>query len=84
MNFAITINSIVVIQFFHITYINIIDYLIAFKKQDDFLRFIFYYYSIIKINNYGIFYLYYMLWLSKNLYIIKLKIKLLDDKNFAT
>lgn len=54
-------NFLAITQFFHITYIAIMDYLLTSERQNNLVRPIFYYYSIIKINGRNMLYLYYML-----------------------
>lgn len=54
-NHIIIINPIVVAQFFCITYITIIDYLLIFKKQNNLLKLIFHYYDIVEINGHSMF-----------------------------
>lgn len=57
----VIINTIVIVQFFHITCIAIMDHLIAFGRQNSYLEPIFHHYSVLETNDYGIFYLYYIL-----------------------
>ena len=54
-------NLVAIAQFFHITCIAIMDYIIASGKQDGLLRLISYHYDMIEINGCSILYLHFML-----------------------
>lgn len=58
---TVTMNLITVSQFFYITGITIINYLLVFGKQDSFLGSIFHYYSVMVTNGRSMLYLHYIL-----------------------
>ena len=66
-------NPVVVAQFFYITYIAIMDHLMASERQNSLLGPISHYYGVVETNDRGMLYLYYMLWLSGNLGLADLK-----------
>lgn len=73
------INPTTIAQFFHITDIAIMNYLIAFSRKNDLLRLISHHYAIVEINTYSILHLYYILWLSRNLSLKEIRTWLLKD-----
>lgn len=83
-DYIIIINFIAIVQFFYIIFIAIIDYLLAFKRENNFLRLFSYYYNIMAINDYNILHLHYILQLNKNLNLIDLKNQLFENKYYTT
>lgn len=63
----VIINLVVIAQFFHITCIVIINYLIAFGKQDGVLGPICHHYDVVETNGRSTLHLHYIPWLSGNL-----------------
>ena len=77
-------NPVAVAQFFHITCIAIIDYLIASGRQNSLLGPISHHNSILETNGHSMLYLHCILWLSRNLDLADLKTRVLKDENYAT
>lgn len=76
-------DPIAIALFFYITYIAIIDYLIASDRYDGHLRSIYHHYSIVKINNCNILYLHYILWINRNFDLADIRTWLYEDEFYA-
>lgn len=76
-------NLVAVVKFFYIIYKMILLSLFISEHYDKGLfRLVSTYFEIVKINNYNIFYLYYLIWLKKVLHLLILYTKIQENKDF--
>ena len=83
-DYTTIMNSVAIVQFFHIICVIIMDHLLASGRQNGVLGPIFHHYDVVETNSRNMLHLHYMLWLNKNLGLADWKTQLLGYENYAT